>query len=294
MAGTPRIEPPRTPPRRPALPTPVGFATFADIPRQRRADHRGDSDQGQDSAEEISAIDARRFRGILGHFATGVVAITAIDPETGRPTGLAANSFTSVSLDPALVSFCVAHTSTTWPRLRMAERHCVNILSAPQRDVCLQFASSGGEKFAGLEWSESPSGEPVIDGALAWLECSVEAEHVAGDHVIVVARVHHLDRHDDGDPLVFYRGCYGTFAATSRTGTGGIFGESGPPVPSQELYSPLAASTRVTRSAASPRSSAGAMPAPPTTTRTTRSRRRRSRSPPGCSPRGPIACGFTT
>ena len=170
-----------------------------------------DSDQGQDSAEEISPIDARRFRGILGHFATGVVAITAIDPETGRPTGLAANSFTSVSLDPALVSFCVAHTSTTWPRLRMAERHCVNILSAPQRDVCLQFASSGGEKFAGLEWSESPSGEPVIDGALAWLECSVEAEHVAGDHVIVVARVHHLDRHDDGDPLVFYRGSYGTF-----------------------------------------------------------------------------------
>jgi 3-hydroxy-9,10-secoandrosta-1,3,5(10)-triene-9,17-dione monooxygenase reductase component len=166
---------------------------------------------GQVAPEGVSAIDARRFRSILGHFATGVVAITAIDPETGRPTGLAANSFTSVSLDPALVSFCVAHTSTTWPRLRKAERHCVNILSAPQRDVCLQFASRGGEKFAGLEWTESPSGEPVIDGALAWLECSVEAEHAAGDHVIVVARVHHLDRHHDGDPLVFYKGSYGSF-----------------------------------------------------------------------------------
>ncbi|MEV5711829.1 flavin reductase family protein [Actinoallomurus sp. NPDC052274] len=152
-----------------------------------------------------------RFRNILGRFATGVVAITAIDPETGRPTGLAANSFTSVSLDPALVSFCVAHTSSTWPRLRGADRHCVNILSAPQREVCLQLATKGVDKFAGLDWTESPGGSPVIDGALAWLECSVEAEYVAGDHVIVVAQVHQLDKHHDGDPLVFYKGTYGRF-----------------------------------------------------------------------------------
>jgi flavin reductase (DIM6/NTAB) family NADH-FMN oxidoreductase RutF len=162
--------------------------------------------------EQPAEIDARRFRTILGHFATGVVAVTAIDDETGRPAGLAANSFTSVSLEPALASFCVAHTSTTWPRLRRAGRFCVNILSAPQLDVCLRLAAKGGDKFAGLEWTESPGGGPVIDGALAWLECSVEAEYAAGDHVIVVARVHHLDRHHDGDPLVFYRGSYGSFA----------------------------------------------------------------------------------
>lgn len=164
----------------------------------------------QDAAN-VRAIDGRRFRSILGRFATGVVAITAIDPATGAPTGLAANSFTSVSLEPALVSFCVAHTSTTWPRLRAAERHCVNILSAPQREVCLQFAAKGADKFAGLEWDESPGGGPVIDGALAWLECSVEAEYPAGDHMIVVARVHHLDRHHDGEPLIFYKGAYGRF-----------------------------------------------------------------------------------
>ncbi|MFB9838982.1 flavin reductase family protein [Actinoallomurus acaciae] len=162
-------------------------------------------------APNVRAIDGRRFRSILGRFATGVVAITAIDPATGAPTGLAANSFTSVSLEPALVSFCVAHTSTTWPRLRAAERLCVNILSAPQREVCLQFAAKGAEKFAGLEWSESPGGGPVIDGALAWLDCSVEAEYPAGDHMIVVARVHHLDRHHDGEPLIFYKGSYGRF-----------------------------------------------------------------------------------
>jgi len=161
--------------------------------------------------ERAAGIDGRRFRTILGHFATGVVAVTAIDAETGRPAGLAANSFTSVSLEPALVSFCVAHTSTTWPRLRRAGRFCVNILAESQLEVCLRLAAKGGDKFAGLEWTESPGGGPVIDGALAWLECSVEAEHTAGDHVIVVARVHHLDRHQDGEPLVFYRGSYGSF-----------------------------------------------------------------------------------
>jgi flavin reductase (DIM6/NTAB) family NADH-FMN oxidoreductase RutF len=169
--------------------------------------------QPAEGAERVTAIDGQRFRGILGRFATGVVAISAVDPATGRPNGLAANAFTSVSLDPPLVSFCVAHTSTTWPRLRGAERFCVNILAASQREVCLRLAAKGGEKFAGLGWTTSPGGGPVIDGALAWLECSVEAEHVAGDHLIVVARVHRLDRHDDGDPLVFYQGGYGTFSA---------------------------------------------------------------------------------
>ena len=163
------------------------------------------------SGSPVTVIDSMRFRSILGRFATGVVAITAIDPATDTPTGLAANSFTSVSLDPPLVAFCVAHTSTTWPKLRSAERHCVNILSEPQAEVCLQLAAKGGDKFDGLDWSTSPSGSPVLDGALAWIECSVETEYAAGDHVIVVARVHHLDRHDDGDPLVFYRGGYGRF-----------------------------------------------------------------------------------
>ena len=163
------------------------------------------------STPSVTKIDSMRFRSILGRFATGVVAITAMDPETGVPTGLAANSFTSVSLDPPLVGFCVAHTSSTWPKLRGADRQCINILSEPQTEVCLQLAAKGTDKFAGLEWTTSPSGSPVLDGALAWIECSVETEYVAGDHVIVVARVHHLDKHHEGEPLVFYKGGYGRF-----------------------------------------------------------------------------------
>lgn len=156
-------------------------------------------------------IDGLRFRSVLGRFATGVVAITGIDPESGRPTGLAANSFTSVSLDPPLVAFCVAHTSSTWPRLKLAERLCINILSEQQEAVCRQLAIKGGDKFADIEWTTSPGGGPVLREALAWIECTVEDAHMAGDHLIVVARVHRLDVHHDGDPLLFYQGTYGRF-----------------------------------------------------------------------------------
>ncbi|MEW2358293.1 flavin reductase family protein [Spirillospora sp. NPDC029432] len=161
----------------------------------------------------VADIDTARFRSVLGRFATGVVAITAVDPASGRPTGLAANSFTSVSLDPPLVAFCVAHTSSTWPRLRAAGRLCVNILGESQADVCERLAAKGGDKFAGIGWTESPAGAPVIDGGLAWIECEVEAEHPAGDHVIVVARVRHLARARDGEPLLFYKGEYGRLDA---------------------------------------------------------------------------------
>ncbi|WP_433218086.1 flavin reductase family protein [Microtetraspora malaysiensis] len=157
--------------------------------------------------------DSKHFRNVLGRFATGVVAVTAIDDTTGEPCGLAANSFTSVSLDPPLVAFCVAHISTSWPRVKAAGRLCVNVLAESQRHVCDRLAAKGGDKFAGLSWSLSPAGGPVFDGTLAWLDCTIETELPAGDHVIVVARVHGLDKHEDGDPLVFFRGDYGRFHA---------------------------------------------------------------------------------
>ena len=149
-----------------------------------------------------------RFREVLGHFATGVVAITAVDPATGRPAGLVANSFTSVSLDPPLVAFCVAHTSTSWPLIRAAGRYAVNVLAEDQEHVGRRLAVSGGDKFAGLTWSPSPGGAPVLADSLAWLEAVPHAEHPAGDHVIVVSEVHELGT-ADRSPLLFYRGGYG-------------------------------------------------------------------------------------
>ncbi|MET8981433.1 flavin reductase family protein [Streptomyces sp. NPDC004539] len=155
--------------------------------------------------------DADAFRNALSRFATGVVVVTALVGTEGRPAGLTVNSFTSVSLDPPLVSFCAGRTSRTWPLLRTSERICVNILGAGQEQTSRKLAGSAPDRFDGVPWSPSPSGQPVLDGALAWLECSVDTEYPAGDHHIVVARTHSLaTTHGDG-PLVFYRGGYGRF-----------------------------------------------------------------------------------
>ena len=129
----------------------------------------------------------------------------------GLALGLAVNSFTSVSLNPALVAFCVSIASTTWPRLRPAGIFCVNILAEDQEVLSRAFAGRVGDRFEGVGWRPAPSGAPILAGVLAWIDCTIEAEHEAGDHVIVVGRVQELDVDHEGRPLVFYRGGYGRF-----------------------------------------------------------------------------------
>jgi 3-hydroxy-9,10-secoandrosta-1,3,5(10)-triene-9,17-dione monooxygenase reductase component len=153
------------------------------------------------------ATDADAFRSVLSNFTTGVVAVTALDG--GNPAGLIANSFTSVSLDPPLVAFCVATGSSTWPRIRRAGRLVMNILAENQVEVSRRLAARGLDKFAGIAWDLSPGGAPVLSGALAWLECGVRKEIAAGDHNIVVADVHEFRVVHDGLPLIFFRSRYG-------------------------------------------------------------------------------------
>jgi 3-hydroxy-9,10-secoandrosta-1,3,5(10)-triene-9,17-dione monooxygenase reductase component len=150
------------------------------------------------------------MRTVLGHFCTGVAVITGHDGD--RPVGFACQSVTSVSLDPPYVSFCPAHTSSSWPAIRETGRLCINVLSDYQHDVCAQFAVSGGDKFAGVGWSRGGNGAPVLHGALATIEADIEFEHDAGDHTIVVAHVTGLRAHEGRQPLLFYRGGYGGFA----------------------------------------------------------------------------------
>jgi 3-hydroxy-9,10-secoandrosta-1,3,5(10)-triene-9,17-dione monooxygenase reductase component len=166
-----------------------------------------------DSAPDV---EAGHFRGVLGLFATGVVVVTSVDPGSGRPLGMTANSFTAVSLNPPLVSVCLACTSTTWSRIRAAREHCINILADDQRGICLRFAAAG-DRFRDVSWAASPAGHPILSGGLGWLECSVETEHRAGDHVIAICRVRHLGMLPDREPLVFYRGSYGRFDGGGRT-----------------------------------------------------------------------------
>ena len=156
------------------------------------------------------AFDSARFRQVLGHFPTGVCVVSAIHGD--RAVGLAIGSFFSVSLDPPLVGFCAAKTSSTWPKLREVGRFCVNVLAADQEEVSRVFASREADKFAGLAWDHSPLGSPRLGDTLAWIDCELEAVHDAGDHDIAVGRVHDLHVTVEGEPLVFFRGGYTNLA----------------------------------------------------------------------------------
>ncbi|MFD6290262.1 flavin reductase family protein [Streptomyces sp. NPDC060205] len=170
--------------------------------------------------DERAPIDPAEFRRVLGNFATGVTVVTAPGATPATPAGFACQSFAALSLDPPLIAFMVARTSTTWPRIARAGVFCVNVLGAHQGDLCRRFAVSGSDKFAGVAHEPSPvSGSPRLSGATAWVDCAVHAVHTGGDHLIVVGRVNALGTPDadpdghDGAPLLFHRGRFGHFTA---------------------------------------------------------------------------------
>lgn len=165
---------------------------------------------------DTPVIDPQTYRRVLGQYPTGVCVITADSDEYGK-CGMVVGSFTSVSLDPPLVAFLPAKTSGTWPKIRSAGSFCVNILSADQEDVCRTFFASTGDKFATVETSPAASGAPVIDGAVAWLDCDLEDVHDAGDHYIVVGRIRSLESAVRHLPLIFFQGGYGAFSPLSLT-----------------------------------------------------------------------------
>jgi flavin reductase (DIM6/NTAB) family NADH-FMN oxidoreductase RutF len=146
--------------------------------------------------------DTRRLRRVFSAFPSGVTAVCALVDD--QPVGIAASSFTSVSLNPPLVSVCVARSSTTWPQLRRAARFGVSVLSADQEQACAQLSARGIDRFAGLPWRASPGGAVLLDGASAWLECTIDQQVRAGDHDIVVLRVHDLGANHQVHPLVFH------------------------------------------------------------------------------------------
>ena len=147
------------------------------------------------------------FRTALGQFATGVTIITAISD--GEPAGVAANSFTSVSLDPPLVLFCVSRSSSTWPRIEKARKFAVNILGEHQEEISVLFATKGADRFGETDWHVGVGGSPVLHDTLAYLDCEFWAEYDGGDRIIVVGRVLDLGITHDGSPLLYFRGQYG-------------------------------------------------------------------------------------
>lgn len=174
-------------------------------------------------ADERLPLDPAEFRRVLGHFASGVTVIAAVDEE--GPAGFACQSFSSLSLDPPLIAFMVARTSTTWPRIARAGAFCVNILGADQGELCRGFAVSASrrpDKFAGVRHQPAPvTGSPRLADVPAWIDCTVHAVHTGGDHLVVVGRVRALGTDDltaRSGPLLFHRGEFTTLAPQGQDG----------------------------------------------------------------------------
>jgi len=171
----------------------------------------------------MSEIDLKDLRRALGLFMTGVTVITTLD-ESGLPRGFTANSFTSVSLDPPLVLFCVAKAAATAPVFAAALSFAVNILAEDQREVSGLFASKVPDRFDKIDWRAGPGGSPVLAGAAAWLACRRHDVVDAGDHIVVIGRVVAFE-HGPVNPLGYCRGSYITSGleqaavAAARIGT---------------------------------------------------------------------------
>jgi flavin reductase (DIM6/NTAB) family NADH-FMN oxidoreductase RutF len=156
-----------------------------------------------------TAFDNAHFRNVMGHLPTGVSIVTGHGDD--GPAGLAMGSFMSISLDPPLIAVSPALSSTSWPAIRASGRFCVNVLAEEQAELARRFAVSGGEKFEGLEWRRGPGGSPVLEGAVAWIDCTIASEQEAGDHWLVLGAVVELDLGAGGEPLIFHRGAFDRF-----------------------------------------------------------------------------------
>ncbi|GAA1108410.1 flavin reductase family protein [Nocardiopsis composta] len=160
-----------------------------------------------------SPVSEQHYRKVMGRLPTGVVAVTGLDA-AGEELGFVVGTFASLSLSPPLVTFSVAETSSTWPKIRRRQNFTANVLAGPQTDVCRALSRKGPGKFDGLQYTTGALGTPHLQGAIAWIDCTVQAEVVVGDHFMVVGSVMSMES-ADGEPLLFQAGEFGRYAGLS-------------------------------------------------------------------------------
>jgi 3-hydroxy-9,10-secoandrosta-1,3,5(10)-triene-9,17-dione monooxygenase reductase component len=156
------------------------------------------------------SLEPAEFRRVLGHWLTGVCIVTTRDPG-GPVRGLTVNAFSALSLEPPLVLICVARTSDSHEAIRTGGAFAVNVLGADQERIARRFSSKlSAAKFDGLACRDAVTGSPILEDAIAWIDCRLREALDGGDHTIFVGDVVAADA-TDGDPLAFFRGGYGRF-----------------------------------------------------------------------------------
>ena len=161
------------------------------------------------------SVTPESLRDVLGLFPTGIAVVTA-KASDGALYGVTINSFSSVSLDPPLVLFSLSRGLHTLETLLSAEAFAIHFLRDDQRDVSARFAKTLSNKWDDVPYRDGVTGCPVIEPALAVLECRLYAQYDGGDHVIIVGRIAHIERQPNENPLVFFRGRYHTIGAEAQ------------------------------------------------------------------------------
>jgi flavin reductase (DIM6/NTAB) family NADH-FMN oxidoreductase RutF len=151
------------------------------------------------------AISKEEFRAAMGRFASGVTVVTL--KCDNRPCGMTVSAFSSVSLEPPLILVCIDKRSSVHDHFKESNQFAVNILAADQEVISRRFASKDEDRFNGIGYKDGTTGAPLLDGAIAYLECQVVHEYPGGDHTIVVGEVIHTNA-TDGKPLAYFRGGY--------------------------------------------------------------------------------------
>ena len=173
----------------------------------RQGQRRGRVTAGSTEYLDNMTFDQRAFRDAMGCFATGITVVST-NTDGGEPVGTTVNSFSSVSLDPPLVLFSLARTASNFDTFMAAARFAICVLRDDQRDISQGFATSGNSHFHDITYDRSDFGCPLVPDAIAVFECTTEAQHDGGDHVIMVGRVERVRCQSEGEPLLYYRGRY--------------------------------------------------------------------------------------
>jgi flavin reductase (DIM6/NTAB) family NADH-FMN oxidoreductase RutF len=166
------------------------------------------TDHPHTDATPHATIDSATFRAVLGRFASGVTVVTVRDG-AGRDHGMTVSAFCSVSLEPPLVLACIDRSASLLGALAVGGAYAITMLSETQEALSRRFASEVDDRFDGIGYVRAPGGSALLDDALAWLECRVEARVDAGDHVVVIGRVEFADVSERAAPLLYYRSGYG-------------------------------------------------------------------------------------
>jgi flavin reductase (DIM6/NTAB) family NADH-FMN oxidoreductase RutF len=161
----------------------------------------------------LRSLPSEQFRDVIGHFASGVTVITAV--HDGREFGTTASAVTSLSLEPPMVLICMNRTSETGRAISATGRFAINILSESQPEAARRFAGKGDDKFAGTATTPGAWGEPLIDDALATLECRVVEDTTGGTHWVFLAEVDHASSRP-GTPLAYFRGEFHTLSRLEK------------------------------------------------------------------------------